>query len=286
LTGHIFGLPLILPFSEGSMYELFNQFLPSATSILEILEYYDYQINVIMGSEIKYAGKNKFFSQHSKNVTIFDSYFFLENNEKEEYKDNDNCYDKSFWDFCDLFVLDKAKYIVSELAKSDKPFFSLIVTADTHSPAKTFDNNPKVFNDARDAFISTDDIIYNFIDWLKVQVFYKDTIVIIIGDHEYMRNNVGDFVISNNIKRTLYNVFLNTEIDPQTIASERLCTTLDIAPTILEVLGFSIPKEQFGLGVSLFSKRQTLIEKYGLEYLNSELSKKSVLYESFFEEKS
>jgi hypothetical protein len=43
------------------MYELFNQFLPSATSILEILEYYDYQINVNMGSEIKFAGKNTFF---------------------------------------------------------------------------------------------------------------------------------------------------------------------------------------------------------------------------------
>jgi phosphoglycerol transferase len=182
--------------------------------------------------------------------------------------------------------LDKAKNIVSDLAKSDKPFFSLIVTSDTHSPAKTFDNNPKVFNDARDAFISTDDLIYNFIAWLKVQDFYKDTIVIILGDHEYMMNNVGDFVISKNIQRTIYNEFLNTEIDPQTIACIRLCTTLDIAPTILEVLGFSLPKDQFGLGVSLFSKRQNLIEGYGIAYVNQELFKKSVLYKSFFEEKS
>jgi phosphoglycerol transferase len=279
MTGHIFGLPLILPFQKGNLYEFFKHLLPNATGIFEILEYNNYQINVVMGSDIYFAGQNKFFTNHTKNTTIFDSNSFIANN---EHKDPKNCYDESFWGFCDLFVLNKAKIIVNELAKSDKPFFSLIVTIDTHSPTNTYAENPKIFDDARDAFIFSDSVISNFIDWLKLQDFYKDTVVIILGDHNYMSNQIGNFKISDNIKRTLYNVFINTDISPQDIDRERLCTTLDLAPTILQALGFSLPKDQYGLGVSLFSKKKTLVEEYGLLYLNQELSKKSVLYESFF----
>jgi phosphoglycerol transferase len=119
-------------------------------------------------------------------------------------------------------------------------------------------------------------------DSLKKQSFYRDTIVIISGDHQFMSNNIGPIDIPNNFQRTIYNVFLNTEYNITDIDKMRTCTTMDIAPTILDILGFTLPDDRFGLGVSLLSANSNLLETYGIEYINEELQKRSLLYEKFF----
>lgn len=53
-------------------------------------------------------------------------------------------------------------------------------------------------------------------------------------------------------------------------------------PTTLASMGVDIEGNRLGLGTNLFSQDQTDIEKYGLEYVDKELSKKSVFYNSYF----
>ncbi len=46
-------------------------------------------------------------------------------------------------------------------------------------------------------------------------------------------------------------------------------------------LGATIDGDKLGLGVNLFSNEKTLVEKYGVKYLNAELAKKSIFYNNF-----
>lgn len=53
---------------------------------------------------------------------------------------------------------------------------------------------------------------------------------------------------------------------------------MDLYPTTLAALGVQIEGNRLGLGTNLYSGDKTLVEKYGLDYLNVELLKDSKLY--------
>lgn len=55
---------------------------------------------------------------------------------------------------------------------------------------------------------------------------------------------------------------------------------MDLYPTTLASLGVKIDGDRLALGTNLFSNENTLIEKYGLEYVNNELKKTSKFYNS------
>lgn len=54
----------------------------------------------------------------------------------------------------------------------------------------------------------------------------------------------------------------------QRLKKIRSSILFDIAPTVLESMEFSLPDSQMDLGVSLFSKRKTLLEAIGPDSLN------------------
>ena len=55
---------------------------------------------------------------------------------------------------------------------------------------------------------------------------------------------------------------------------------MDLYPTTLAALGAKIEGDKLALGTNLFSEEQTLIEKYGLEYVDKELMKTSKFYDN------
>ena len=112
---------------------------------------------------------------------------------------------------------------------------------------------------------------------LEKQTFYKNTTVVITGDHLSMNNYSFDEVNSNGYTRTIYNAFLNSPIKPVT-SSNRTFTTLDMFPTTLAALNVKIDGERLGVGTNLFSKENTITEKYGLDNVYLELRKYSPFY--------
>lgn len=115
--------------------------------------------------------------------------------------------------------------------------------------------------------------VMEFVNWVKEQDFYKDTTIILLGDHYTMQNSY--FNGYDNDKRSIYNVFINSG---KKISNNknRVFTNYDMYPTILSSIGASIEDNKLGFGVDLYSGKETLAESKGLEYLESELKKTAV----------
>ena len=84
----------------------------------------------------------------------------------------------------------------------------------------------------------------------------------------------------NEELRKRYFLIINPEVETINYKN-RLFTSLDTYPTILASLGADIEGDKLGLGVNLFSMKKTLSEKFGFEYVNDEITKKSTFYNSY-----
>lgn len=273
MTCFLFGVNLNLPI-HGNAYEgEFAYFLPNATSILDVLDANSYSINFIIGSHSTFSGMKNLFTSHSASPNIYDRLFF----KKHKFNDPEFI---SRWGYRDSFVYEQAKGILMNLSRDEVPFFAMIETIETHSKAVSYEKSLK-YGDDRDGFVSADRMATEFISWLQNQEFYKDTVVLVCGDHPYMSKQLGDVELSKS-KRSIYVTILNSEYSPDAVDRNRMFTSVDLAPTLLESIECILPQRKFGLGVSLFSDEDNLVERYGIEYMNRELGKYSVLYQSFF----
>lgn len=263
MTAYLMGIPLKLPLEENSYDGRYASFLPGASSVLSVLDGHGYAVGLIMGSDSRFSGLNNLFASHCGNPLIYDRSWFAERRE-------DGGRGMSRWGPGDREVYALAREVLGGLAKGRQPFFTVIMTMDTHVPAKAFGDWPQPFGDARDGFVAADHMAVEFLSWLKAQRFYKDTAVVVLGDHPYMSRGLGGVEIPADYRRTVYNAFLNAGKKPR-LGGRRQLYSFDVAPTLLEAMGFSLPGGRFGLGTSLFGKEPTLLEKYGAEALDEGL---------------
>ena len=80
----------------------------------------------------------------------------------------------------------------------------------------------------------------------------------------------------------VYNCFINASFDSQPRTVNRDATSMDMFPTILSSMGYSIDGDRLGLGTNLFSKRKTLAEKFGYDDFNAALAQNSDYYVANF----
>ncbi|NLC66811.1 MAG: LTA synthase family protein, partial [Clostridium sp.] len=120
-----------------------------------------------------------------------------------------------------------------------------------------------------------------FINWIKMQAFYENTSIVIVGDHPTMdKEFVKD--VDDTYLRTTYNVFINPAGNLNDVRlKNRDFYSFDFFPTTLSSLNVNIKGDRLGLGTNLFSDEPTLYEKYGIE-MENEIRKKSKFYENTF----
>ena len=114
-------------------------------------------------------------------------------------------------------------------------------------------------------------------DWLKTQEFYKDTTIVISGDHCTMDNNYIRESYDGSVPRRVYSCILNSAVAPVR-EKQRRYYSMDLYPTTLAAMGVQIKGERIGLGTNLFSDKETILEKYGDEKVQEELAKGSSFY--------
>lgn len=263
-------------------------FLPKATTLNDILYKNDYTQVFIFGSDKRFASRDSFLESHG-NVIVKDLNYY-----KEMEKLDKNYH--VFWGFEDLKLYEYAKEELINLANNSQPFFLGLLTVDTHFPEGYQCTNCKnIYTKKIHNIIScADEQIFNFVQWIQQQDFYKDTCIIITGDHLFMTsendilfdNLENDVIIYNNnhnvigtkeTKRKWINIFINTK---KPIKEKfRKFSSFDIFPTTLEAMGATIEGDSLAFGVSLFSDKQTLLEKYDKSFIDCELMKKTTQYE-------
>lgn len=265
------GLPLKIPIERNS-YTTSENFLKGAYTLGDVLKKEGYNLKLMVGSDAQFGGRTNYFTNHG-DYEIFDY-----NTAIKEGKMTEN--DKVWWGFDDTHLFTWAKDEILELAAEEEPFNFTLLTVNTHFPDGYLEEvaEQKFGTQYENVYAHSSKQVNEFINWLKQQSFYENTTVVVIGDHLSMQDPAYyEDKLNPNFQRTIYNAFLNTSLTP-TKTNYRLFTSLDMFPTILASMGVEIEGERLGLGTNLFSNRRTLIEEYGLNFVDLELSKNSHFY--------
>lgn len=268
------GVPLKMNIGKNN-YGNASTFLPGVYALGDILKDEGYNLEVMFGSNASFGGRKEYFEKHG-NYKIFDVNTAIEQGKMKEE-------DKVWWGFLDDNLYAWAKDEILNLASEDKPFNFIMLTADTHFVDGYLSDNAEKIYDTQyeNVFSYSSKCIYEFVKWIEEQGFYKNTTIVLVGDHLGMQSMFYKENIKNkNYIRTVYNVFINSAIPEANSKNRRFCT-MDIFPTVLASMGVKIEGDRLGLGTNLFSGRKTLIEEMGYDKFNEELVKKSNYYNNY-----
>ena len=269
-------IPLITPSGINSMNGLKDNFLQNALCLGDILKDNNYTLEYFGGSSLKFAGKGNFYKSHS-----FDKVFG-----KEELKHL--LKDKKYitgWGLYDDTLLDIVYKEFENLSRSNRNFFLATLTLDTHHPeghsSKTCIDNNIYYKDGSNSMLNaikcSDYLLAKFINKILKSPYAKNTIIILGSDHYAMPNKIYNMLETGD-RKDLLMIIDGNNTNKTTIS--KLGTTLDIAPTILNLLGAKNPN--FGLGRNLLDDNVSLInifkqnQKYTVQSNVSQYKKNSL----------
>ena len=232
-----------------------------------------YKNYLMMGSQAIFASRDIYFKNHG-NYEIFD-YTYAINNEliPKDYL--------VWWGYEDNKLFEFAKNKLKDISKEEQPFNLTLLTADTHFTDGYLDSECDTPFDKKYANVMhcSDKMINNFITWVMDQDFYKNTTIVLVGDHLTMQSSFYDD-IDKNYTRSVYNVFINSRVKSDT-TKNRMFSSMDIYPTTLASLGVKIDGDRLGLGTNMYSNKKTLMEELGYKYVSNELKKRSSFYDNY-----
>ena len=272
MVAHTAGIPLKIPLGNNS-YSGYGEFLPGVYNLGDILYENGYNNTIMVGSDIRFGGRSEYFKTHGK-YNLKDYYTAITDGiiEQGHYE---------FWGMEDSYLFEYAKKELLRISNEEQPFNFTLLTVNTHYPEGYLEgvcNNEFEDNKYASVIACSSKQVSEFVEWIMEQDFYKNTTIVISGDHLTMADNV---ILQGDYERTVYNTIINSSIKTKNNLNRKF-STFDWFPTTLASLGVKIENNKLGLGVNLYSDEKTLIEKYGFDYVNSELSKKSIFYNNKF----
>ncbi len=250
---------------------------PHFPTVGDILHKQGYNTEIMLGARAAWGGLGNYYIEHG-DFKVFD----LDYAREKGYVDKDY---KVWWGYEDDKLYEFAKEELLRLSSENKPFYFILENADTHFPdgyvSPKMKDKPFSSQYANVIHYSQAEVV-KFVDWLKKQDFYKDTTIVITGDHQSMdKKFFKDW--DKSYERTVVNMFINSALDKpkEDRMFNRDFAPFDIFPTTLASLGIKIKGDRVGLGTNLYSDKKTLVEEYGLERVNDELSRPSFFYTNY-----
>lgn len=255
---------------HDNQFEPLHHVVPGVNCLGDLLDAQGYQLMFMGGASLEFAGKGLFYKNHG-----FDR---MLGREQLEARLEDPDYVNS-WGINDDSLLDMAVGEVRELAKGSQPYGFVGLTLSAHppygypaqscyGPQGEFDGVNILYSVQCSAFLAR-----RFIERLEDEGLLENTLVVIASDHLSMKNSAWQQLIEGPRENTL--IMFGNGL-PQGVV-QREASTVDTLPTLLEAMGFTIPSHRAGLGASLLSPAQTLVERHGLEELNERLLEESAL---------
>ena len=267
------GLPFGFPVEQNSMNK-YTEFAPEVVALGDILEREGYTQEFLCGSDGAYGGRALYFTQHG-GYEIHDLFAAREKGEiPADYYE--------WWGFEDRKLFRIAKDELTRLAAEEKPFNLTMLTVDAHHlGGYTCEECGTEYADRTANVIAcTDRQVGEFVAWLREQPFWENTVMIITGDHPRMDTCLtGDVPFG---ERPVYDCILNSRTEAKGEMKNRTAVMMDIYPTMLSAMGFTIEGDRLGLGTDLLSGRKTLAEEMGYTALNEEVQKYSQFFTDHF----
>jgi phosphoglycerol transferase len=253
------GIPLKLELSE--VEDENDVPLQNIYTIGEILNDYGYNNYFMLGSDANFGLRRQYFANHG-NYEIYDYTWAKENKyiPKDYYE---------WWGYEDKKLYTFAKEKILDAYNEGQPFNFTILTADTHFTDGYVDSScSNKFNiQYANSYNCADTMLNDFLKWIRQQSFYDNTVIVITGDHVSMQ----EFIDFDEYERTVYNIFINSKVDTDN-TKNRIFSIMDLYPTTLAALGFTIEGERLGIGTNLFSEKETILEEKGVTVVNNQIS--------------
>ena len=263
------GLPF--PSSLANNVKVSNEtFLPLVYTLGDVLEDNGYHCALLIGSRAEFGARDYYYRSHG-NYDILDYPYYLSTGDLPEGY-------AVWWGYEDEKLFGFAKDELSKLSSADEPFALTLLTADTHfEDGYVCDRCKKKFGKDQysNVMACSSKQVAAFVRWCQKQDFYKDTTIILCGDHLTMDSDYCKDV-SNKYDRRVYTAFINSAVEP-ILNKTRDYITLDLFPTTLTAIGAEFNGDRLGLGTDLFSATPTLAEEYGVDRLDKEFYKYSVI---------
>lgn len=149
------------------------------------------------------------------------------------------------WGASDEDLFDKSLERLKTLHASGKPFFSLIFSSSNHEPFQFPDGRIKL-HDAEKQTVNNavkyaDYALGRFIAEAKKQDYWKDTVFLIVADHD---NRVyGDSLVPIK-KFHIPGLILGADVQPKRITT--IASQVDLGPTLLSLIGLSTEHPMIG----------------------------------------
>jgi phosphoglycerol transferase MdoB-like AlkP superfamily enzyme len=173
--------------------------------------------------------------------------FFLGNGVQNIIGENDYL-NPSFvgsWGVSDEDLYKKVNEQFKTMYASKKPFFSLVFTSSNHDPFEFPDGKIDLYdvnkNTRNNAVKYADYALGEFFKNAKKEEYYKDTIFLIIADHDSRVTGKTSVPLSNYHIPAL---ILGADIKPK--IDNRMVSQIDMAPTLLSLAGISASYPMIG----------------------------------------
>lgn len=250
------GTSMYAPSNGNTMWQ-FDQFLPNAVCMGDILKTNGYELSFLGGADVNFAGKGKFLTSHGFDKIVGKTEY-KSKYPAAQYYNNWGLYDDT------LFLDAYSEYL--SLAENDKPFGLFLLTLDTHHPygfispscqnVKYRDGKVKLLNSVKCA----DVLITDFVTKIQNSPQADNTLIVVMSDHLAHRNSVTD-LLETKERRNLFMIIDPSDHTPRVV--DRKSSTFDVGITVLARLGFK--GGGLGFGRDLLDSGETLLEKFGDE---------------------
>ncbi|MGY4877622.1 sulfatase-like hydrolase/transferase [Vreelandella aquamarina] len=258
-------------------FEPLSTVVPGVDCLGDLLSEQGYQLSFLGGASTEFAGKGLFYQGHGfEHVYGFQS---LQSRLKDpEYTNDWGLYDDTLYDL----TLEEIERLDRE---TDGPWGVVNLNITGHAPngypaqrcinrQGEWDGIDILYSVECSAWLARD-----LIERLEQRGLLENTVVAILSDHLTMRVSVWDELTTMERDNTF--ILLGSDHPPQRI--RRNASTMDIFPTLLDAMGY-VPKDsRAGLGVSLLSNTETLLERYSAEDINDRLHAESSLQQRLWE---
>jgi len=245
-------------------------FLPGVTCLGDILSEQDYDTTYINGADAELFAIAELMRSHG-----FASVRGLKTEPEHANSPSNNT-----WGVPDSELFKVGTEELDRLSAGSRPFALVLFTSSTHGPYGYLDPGcdyvPPIKPAQADSLMPatihcSGALVKGFLEELDRLNLTDDTVVALMSDHLVMANTMIKELKKVGDARRNYVVILNDAGGIDGTVSDRAATMMDVYPTILEAMGFTLKNGAGNLGRSLLSGGDTLAETLGLDTVNRAL---------------